>query len=190
MKPWLFAMLGGVRVKHTQTFTANATFTVPVAVGSMDITGKGQDGTPGVPAYDEPPITRYRQFTLTQYTYRRADGGPDVFSSNTVYGGLFDFPSGPPDPVSTSETSPMTGTYTSVTKFTLSGYQAESVPGPHHDAEAATTGASASAFGKTFPGGVGGPATTVTYNNVPVTRGATYNIVVPAGGSITITYYQ
>jgi hypothetical protein len=54
----------------------------------------------------------------------------------------------------------------------------------------ATTGASATAFGQTFPGGAGGPATITEFTNVAITPGATYNIVVPAGGSVTISYFQ
>ena len=52
-----------------------------------------------------------------------------------------------------------------------------------------TTGASSTAFGYTFAGGSGGPATSVTYNNVAVTPNASYNIVVPSGGSVSIQYY-
>lgn len=52
----------------------------------------------------------------------------------------------------------------------------------------ATTGLPASAFGKTFPGGTGGTATTTSYTNVPVSAGQTYQITVPTGGSVTITY--
>jgi hypothetical protein len=52
----------------------------------------------------------------------------------------------------------------------------------------ATVGASTTAFGYTFPGGTGGAATPVTYSNVAVTPGASYPIVVPAGGSVSITY--
>lgn len=51
-----------------------------------------------------------------------------------------------------------------------------------------TTGSPTTAFGYTFPGGTGGAATPVTYNNVAVTPGASYSIVVPAGGSVSITY--
>jgi hypothetical protein len=54
----------------------------------------------------------------------------------------------------------------------------------------ATTGASATGFGKTFPGGTGGPATTTSFANVAVTGGSNYSIVVPAGGSLTISYYR
>ena len=54
-----------------------------------------------------------------------------------------------------------------------------------------TTGASATAFGKTFPGSTGNVAqTTTTFTNVAVTANASYSIVVPTGGSVTITYYQ
>lgn len=53
----------------------------------------------------------------------------------------------------------------------------------------ATTGASATALGLTFPGGTGGPATTTTFTNVAVTPGGSYSIVVPSGGTITLQYY-
>jgi len=52
-----------------------------------------------------------------------------------------------------------------------------------------TTGPSATGFGRTFPGGLGGAATPTAYSNVPVTPGTSYSITVPSGGSITITYY-
>ena len=51
-----------------------------------------------------------------------------------------------------------------------------------------STGASTTGFGKTFPGGTGGAATPTTFNNVAVIAGASYSIVVPSGGSLTITY--
>lgn len=51
------------------------------------------------------------------------------------------------------------------------------------------TGDSASALGYTFPGGVGGPATGATYNNVTVTPGNSYVIYVPSGAAVTIQYY-
>ena len=54
----------------------------------------------------------------------------------------------------------------------------------------ATTGASASGFGYTFPGGFGGPATVGGGSNVPLTPMTSNGITVPAGGSITISYYM
>lgn len=55
----------------------------------------------------------------------------------------------------------------------------------------ATTGPSATAFDKTFPGRYGaGTAANTSYTDVPVVKGQSYNIVVPTGGQITIQYYQ
>lgn len=62
---------------------------------------------------------------------------------------------------------------------------------------AGNAGTAATGLGKTFPGGsytgsypngVGGTAPTTTFTNVAVTPGASYSIVVPSGGSLTITY--
>jgi hypothetical protein len=61
-----------------------------------------------------------------------------------------------------------------------------------------SAGTATTGFGKTFPGGTltgttpfrtaVAPSTT-TFTNVAITPGTTYNIVVPSGGSLTITYY-
>lgn len=59
--------------------------------------------------------------------------------------------------------------------------------GAYHSA---TTGASATGFGKTFPGGYSGPASVTTFSNVAVTPLTQYSIVVPTSGSITITYLK
>lgn len=53
----------------------------------------------------------------------------------------------------------------------------------------ASNGASGSALGYTFPGGVGGAASPFTYNNISVTPSNSYSIVVPSGGYVTIQYY-
>jgi hypothetical protein len=188
MQPWLFAMVAGARVRQTRTFTANTTWAAPASTTRLEsIVGIGTAGTPGTPAYDDPPITKYRQYTIKFYTYARADGGDPYLTNTVTYGATMDAPG---ESTSSVQTAPMTGTYSSVTVTTVVGYEAISVPGAHHDAEPPTTGAAASGFGKTFPGGVGGPATAVTYNLVPVTPGGSYNVVVPAGGSITITWLQ
>ncbi len=61
-----------------------------------------------------------------------------------------------------------------------------------------SAGTATTGFGRTFPGGTltgttpfrtaVAPSTT-TFTNVAITPGTTYNIVVPSGGSLTITYY-
>lgn len=59
-------------------------------------------------------------------------------------------------------------------------------------------GTAATALGLTFPGGaytgsypnaVGSAAGTTTFTNVAVTPGASYSIVVPSGGEVTLQYY-
>lgn len=58
-------------------------------------------------------------------------------------------------------------------------------------------GTASTALGLTFPGGaytgaypngVGAPATTTTFTDVAVTPGASYPIVVPSGGEVTLQY--
>lgn len=57
-------------------------------------------------------------------------------------------------------------------------------------------GAASTGFGKTFPGGtynfstgIGGPYPTTNFSNVTVTPSTSYSVVVPSGGSISISYY-
>ncbi len=59
-----------------------------------------------------------------------------------------------------------------------------------YTAAGATTGANTTAFGKTFPGGIGATATPAFYSNVAVTPGASYSIVVPPGGVVSINYFE
>lgn len=62
---------------------------------------------------------------------------------------------------------------------------------------AGSDGPNSTALGQTFPGATltgtyptrtGGPATPATYNNIAVTPGTAYPIVVGAGGSVSISY--
>lgn len=54
----------------------------------------------------------------------------------------------------------------------------------------ATVGANATAFGNTFPGGVGTYATPQYFPNITVTPGASYSIVVPVGAIVVLTYFE
>ncbi|NHZ41818.1 hypothetical protein [Massilia aquatica] len=54
----------------------------------------------------------------------------------------------------------------------------------------ATNGAPASAFGRTFPGGVGGPANQLSDGDFAVAPGQPYPIGVPPGGWVSLSYYQ
>ncbi len=56
----------------------------------------------------------------------------------------------------------------------------------------ATVGASSTitSLSKTFPGGLGGAGSNTTFTNVAVVPLTVYPVVVPTGGSVTISYYQ
>lgn len=172
--------LGSKRVPQTftQTFTSNQTFKMPAGVSLLtSASGRGAAGSPGTPGSSGQ--NGYRQTTET--TFFRRDGGPnDVVRSSGVIPG-----------------SPVPGNYCTERTISMSEsvvynfrrdcyyYEYAYIPGTGSDP---TTGASATGFGKVFPGGYGGPASTTTFNNVAVTPNANYSVVVPSGGIITITW--
>lgn len=173
----LMMMLAGARKKqptqHTQTFTANGSFLVPPGATSINMIGHGAAGSPGVDG-------TYVLTTRVVTNAFRRDGGLDVFTS-TDDGWIGDnYATG------VNFCTPLTATpgnsvyYQQIICYY---YNADNVGGYPE-----TTGASATGFGRVFPGGAGGGAANVSFNNVPVTAGSTYQVVVPSGGSITITY--
>lgn len=184
MRPGTLAViLGHRRQQVSQTFTANATWTAPVTTSSIDnASGKGAAGTPGTP--DTGGRTGWYRLTITNY-HRRDGSGTDQTSSSSapVYGSPM--PASYCDPQVFYTTSQSTVYDSSDTCYEYLSYTEPTTPGTP-----ATTGASSTAFGKTFPGGTGGAATTTTFTNIAITPGASYSIVVPSGGSITITYTQ
>lgn len=167
----------GAKRTFTQTFTANGTWVCPAGVSVADISGYGARGT------NSSSVPRYNRFRVGYYTKR--SGGTDVIRENPD---IFSGGPPPPDycdaPISIGPENP---TYSSV-QFCYEFRDASGfIP--------ATTGASstftpaAGGTARAFPGSTGNvqPATT-TILNIPVTQGATYNIVIPTGGSITLTW--
>jgi hypothetical protein len=69
-----------------------------------------------------------------------------------------------------------------------SGFSGWSIGGSLQVFEPTVTGGTTTALGYSFPGGEGGPATPITYFNVPVTPGASYFIYPAPGGSVSLTY--
>lgn len=162
----------------TQTFTSNATWVAPASTAVLEtLTGQGGSGTPA--------STRdgYLYYELNyQMGQRRSDGVWESVSSETTGPHFREVvPADYCEPVVTSG-DPEYSAYQRCYDYTTIGPSTEEVE--------ATTGASTTGFGKTFPGGTGGAATPVTYNSVAVTPGASYPLVIPSGGSITITYYE
>lgn len=168
-----------VPTTYTKTFTANATFTMPAGASMLDsIVGHGAAGQPGVPGATQ-------KYTHVIHSYYRRSGGIDYVEgdqdgwvgNNSATGSDYcdpaiDYP------------DPSQGGSTVYWREVVCYYYKTRTAGGSD----ATTGASATGFGKVFPGGSGGLATTVTYTNVAVTALASYPVVVPNGASITITY--
>lgn len=174
MSPWLAAILGADPQPVPVPFTSNGTFTTPFGVSKVDLSGKGAAGSPANPG-------TVVLSTFVQYTFTRRDGGGVDFQSSTVSG----------HPYGDASYCDPSAPFTPEENATYSSYQACYYPQTDIVGNSpATTGASTTGFGKTFPGGLGGAANTTTFNSVTVTENTSYPIVVPTGGSLTITYYQ
>lgn len=181
---------GHHRVQVSQTFTANASWTAPVTTSRVDTAvGKGANGS---------PASSFTLYYNDKYQFRvrhYANGGTNVGSSTRIaHDSASQF-----DPVPGNYCDPSNSGDDGSGPIVVNGtsYAMTSWEDCYHYERtyttysySATTGASTTAFGQTFPGGVGGPAPTTTKTNVIVTPGASYSFVIPAGGSLTITYYQ
>lgn len=207
-------------VTVTRTFTATENFVVPAGVTVLSkIEGKGQDGQPSGYGPSSTQSINVASVTgatsgsgairsVRAWDYFTAHAYGMVNKVNT--GGSGSEAAGYliyvqyPDQTSTTTSSgaAWTDAVAGSALFTSTswGFDGEISPGDQGMARVqytrkgafipATTGLSASAFGKTFPGGAGGPATMTGYTSVPVTPGATYQVTVPTGGSVTITYQK
>lgn len=190
MKPWMLALITAVKRKLVTVgpYTASRTFIAPVTTSKIEsITGRGAAGTPGG---DNSSIT-YWYDEYYYYVYS-GDGAGGVFVGPTSYLGRTNktSPTTPPTPGDfcyppSSSSSMPPYTQQQLCYFYRDG---STITGGEYPA---TTGASVTAFGQTFPGGVGGPATPVTFRDVPVTGGSSNQLVIPSGGEITsFSYYE
>ena len=181
MKAWLMALvLGRRRELVTKTFTANATVPIPQGVSRLEsIVGKGGNGRPSSTEW----FQKY-QITRVENRRRRSDGIAIAYGSPVISTGFGSAPGSYCEPPDDHVPLPNDPVYSE--KWFCYYYSDTSgeVTSP------ATTGASATGFGQTFVGGYGGSATPRTVNNVAVTPGGSYQLVIPSGGSITISYYQ
>lgn len=140
------------------------------------IQGNGKANADKINTGSDGDITRIE---YTQYDTTYSQNIVKIHFTNPVPGSAYFYYS---DGWKTSNTPVVPGDY-------AFEYVAWQEYGSYHPGSPATTGASATGFGKTFPGGVGSPATEVVYNDVAVTPGGTYSLVVPSGGYIKISYY-
>lgn len=175
MRAWLKALAFSRRAQLvTKEFTANGTLAIPAGVSSANISGYGARGTN---ATSGSAIIRENR---TIYATRRDNGVREVVFSDR-YTVRYNGQTAYCEPINITPTDP---TYSSNQTCYAYDLYSETPPEP------ATRGASATGLGKTFPGSLGNvPQTATSFPNVPVTGGASYNIVVPAGGLVTVTYY-
>lgn len=214
----MLALLASSPQLVTKTFTSSQSFTVPFGVSSLvSLVGKGQDGTPATPAtrISNAQGDLVQGFASGVGSASGALAWNDFQADITSVFNAVNAGGSGAGYVVNYNGYPNSGTYSTslvqyvysnavpgtASVFTSAGWKTSGsvVPGDYgyfviNYTESytipATTGQDASGFGQTFAGGVGGPAATVTLSNVAVTSGASYNLIVPAGGSITITYYQ
>jgi hypothetical protein len=115
-------------------------------------------------------ITSHNYSAVT--TYYNSTNYPAVYNPPTYPSAGYNAPS-----------YPYAGTY--ATSYPASTYNPPSYP--YAGTNPPTTGASASAFGITFPGGVGGAATAVAAAAVITNYGAASTVTVPSGAYITVS---
>jgi hypothetical protein len=205
--------LGGRR-QVTETFTSSQTWVAPAGVTRLEVlVGRGQNGTPDstsngsaavmvVDYLDYPGVPL--GFPVGSVDWSTVNGvAPDAVNTLNAGGNgtipylillkysdgaekLYDYTTNFFDVI------PGSASY-----GTSGGWQTSGAI--HNDGTATafwqstvngTTGAATTGFSQTFPGGVEGAASPVTYNNVPVTPGNSYPLTIPSGGQIQITYLQ
>lgn len=202
---------------QTVTFTSNGTWVAPAGVSVVStMTGYGQDGSPSygsstftynaAPGYGtSAPFAQwgdlYSSAAATQSALAAAIGnyGPSSFvgaygirvqSDNkwdVIYESIEDLSYAIIDTVSAVYAGSGSPQTSGNIVFAGLNFSAWNVSATYH--APGFQGAAATAIGKTFPGGFDGPPPTTTYNNVSVTPGTSYSIVVPSGGSVTLQYY-
>jgi hypothetical protein len=212
-----FGLTNGSLNLTTTTFTSNGTWVAPAGVALVIVlSGRGQDGSPynidnspvfGAssnpgPLPNSPPATWdtiYGKAVASQAACAARIGLSGPSSVETVYtinvdptlkwavnGSNTDDFSGftvfAVTSIYASYGSPSTtGTVAYGVGFNAWGFTVTlTVPG--------FLGSSSTGLGQTFPGGNGGPAPVTTFNNIAVTPGASYPIVVAPGGYVTIQY--
>lgn len=159
-----------------ETITQNTTWTAPV--GASSITKASGFGARGTNAY----TSTTQQYTQVTKLYKhKKTGGYDIETIGTSTGIPGAKPANYCD-ASYAVTDPVYDNYSNCYEFTDTSFDV------YHPA---TTGAATTAFGNTFPGSTGNVVQTpVEFNNITITPGGQYNLVVPSGGSLTLTYYK
>lgn len=200
----------GGRATITETFTENKTWTSPDGVTSINMTGRGQHGTNDTltstfvfAAIGEYKTTGSGSIVGGTGAWENLQNAANYNQNLAIAGGTVDFIFNRITQFAdgTQNQSLPTAQFKNVTPGSavlIYGQEWRS-SGPiltNGFAQISFTymllgvaGAASSGFGRTFSGGpANGLAVQSSYSNVPVTPNTPYNVVVPAGGFITITY--
>ena len=216
----VLAFFGGKRLNGA-TFTADGTWVAPMTTTALTVLGgRGQDGSPGSVTNTSRTVTYAGWLvggsgsfsgTLDWSTVNSAANA--AFSAINAGGSvnwteavLSQYDNGTYSQTSSAQSAFSVQAGTASMSFTP-GWQTSGPitgggsPGSQQGWNATvnfsqvtgfpSNGASSTAFGYTFAGGIGGPASNGTAPGaVPVTPGATYNIVVAPGGYISFSFYE
>lgn len=212
MKPWMLALItGNQRVLKTATFTANTVWNAPVSTTELvSASGKGSNGTASSWTVGTVPLAlALKQSTNNGgYVASRGEvtnhglGQEGAFAGSTaertvsyVYRSFLVGPDGLTQTIDSTLSQRVRGGYTtsigtSTGALTYDNTSTAFFRVSIEKESGGTNGTAATAFGKSFPGGIAGPAVTTTFANLPIVGGSAYSIIVPVGGTITITYYE
>lgn len=216
MKAWMNALITGRSrvLKTAGPFTANTIWTAPVTTTALvSLIGRGSNGTG---YYYEPGSFT----VASSSNKASQSGGSTVSRADAVNAGLAEavakfggssserlltytrttYTVGP-DNLVLSSTSLGVANCSGAPAYDYSGTSGNITYSPSNQMyvrvnidvrKGGSSGSATTGFGYTFAGGTASAPTAVavTHSNVPVTPGASYSLVIPAGGSITITYYE
>lgn len=167
----LMMLASSASVPKVVTLTGNQTWIAPATLGVISkLVGIGGAGAPGG-GWDG---THTHRTEKTYYNGGTPDGAPVInYVSFTALGSA---PGNYCEP-------PVYETGVSWDNYQICHFYSNNIASQ-------STGAATTGFGKSFPGGVGGPATAVTYENIPAVSGDPYVLSIPSGGSLVITFYE
>jgi hypothetical protein len=161
------------------TFKANTTWVVPAGVYIVQsVEGRGSNGTPESGTHNY--VDGYDKFR--QRVYSINGGAPQTDPETFVGTFTGSTPAGYCDPAQT--TTDGNGNFIDYNYC----YRFEDTLVDVGNYQAPTNGTAATGFGKSFPGGIGGPAPTTRHYALSVVPGQSVLLVVPTGGIITIAY--
>lgn len=169
----LMMMFGFKAPVRSVTYTGSVTWTAPADASHVDLSGYGAVGVDGYDQY---------YYRVKTDTYAN-DGGvsdPTYLVSSSTSGRNFYNPDDQTVPSDYCDDPIYGGSAYTVTCYTH-------LPGATHIGT--TAGASSTGFGQSFPGSLGNtPQTVTTFTGIAITPSTAYSLVIPSGGSITITY--